>query len=236
MPIQIIPAIIPKSLDDLREKVSRVRGAAKLVQVDVVDGKFAPGRSWPYTQTGYAPEFEKLVSEDQGLPFWEEVEYELDLMVSDPRKAAEDWIRAGAGTLIFHIESDPSIPDYVKELRTRFGEKGSTPTAFGIGIATKPSTLDDALSPCIEHIDFIQCMGSDRIGHQGEALDPKVYDKLERLHTRWPTMPLGVDIGVSQETVKKLARAGATRLVAGSAIFGGPNAQEAIESLRASVL
>src|SRR3990167_4611729 len=81
--VEIIPAIMPRSLVDLTEKMSLVKGLVPLVQIDVMDGVFVPEAGWPYTAGG-PQEFSKFSDEGEGLPFWEEVDVEVDLMVSDP--------------------------------------------------------------------------------------------------------------------------------------------------------
>ena len=79
--IEVIPAILPKGIGELREKVARVKESVKTVQFDFCDGIFVPTRTWPYngkSEDAYA----EIIKENEGLPFWEDVDYEFDLMVS----------------------------------------------------------------------------------------------------------------------------------------------------------
>jgi pentose-5-phosphate-3-epimerase len=64
---EIIPAILPRDLDDLVGHLEEVRGVARLVQIDVVDGRFAPTRTWPYEDRA---SFEDILSEEQWMPLW----------------------------------------------------------------------------------------------------------------------------------------------------------------------
>ena len=80
---EIIPAIIPKSFSDLTEKLSLVTGLAPFVQIDVLDGKFTPERSWPNISAPDA-DFVKIIREEEEFPYWEEIDFEVDLMVADP--------------------------------------------------------------------------------------------------------------------------------------------------------
>ena len=104
--IEIIPAILPKDLEDLRDKMAQVSGIAPLVQIDVCDGKFVPSKSWPYVKGGM-DEFSRIIAEDEGFPFWDSLDLEIDLMVRKPEEVVDGWIRAGAKRLVLHIESAP---------------------------------------------------------------------------------------------------------------------------------
>ena len=84
----------------------------------------------------------------------------------------------------------------------------------------------------IKEADFVQFMGSDNIGHAGEELDEKVFDKIKIFREKYPNIPIQVDIGVNPDTAPRLVEAGATALVSGSAIFKSANIKEAIERLQ----
>ncbi len=103
---EIIPAIIPKTFEDLEEKISGVRGLVPLVQVDVLDGSLVSGvRAWPYqSPTKRDIFFDKIINEEEGFPFWQELEFEAHLMVREPERIVGDWISAGASRLIVQIE------------------------------------------------------------------------------------------------------------------------------------
>lgn len=217
----IIPAIIPKTFSDIEHKVSLVKEVVARVQVDVLDGVYAPSASWPYNGAD-AEVFRELVTELRGLPFWELVSYEIDMMVTEPETKIDDWISAGAETLIIHLESTTKVEEIVDRARMRGAE---------VALALKSSTDLELLTPWIPHIAFVQCMGNDTIGFHGVSLDERVLDRLRALRERWPELPLGVDIGVNRDTLTRLAEAGATRFVAGSAVYGGNDPKAAIREL-----
>jgi len=91
----IIPAIIPKSLDDLKEKLELL-SFAETIQIDVVDGEFVKDVSWPYDPSGDVEEVREYLG---GRLF------EVDLMVRDGLMAGTRWLKVGASKLIFHLES-----------------------------------------------------------------------------------------------------------------------------------
>ena len=82
--IEIIPAILPKDYEDLKNKIALVRGVAPLVQIDICDGVFVPSKTWPFS-TGGADDFNfhRILNEEEGMPFWEDIDFELDLLVAD---------------------------------------------------------------------------------------------------------------------------------------------------------
>jgi ribulose-phosphate 3-epimerase len=215
---EILPAVIPKTFVYLEEEVAKVKDFASLIQVDITDGIFTKHASWPYA--GDTGEYPHLVEESIGLPFWEDMDYEMHLMVENPELVIEDWIKAGASSIVVHIESTEnmeSVIDMCKAAEVR------------IGIALKPSTQTGRLAPYGDRIDFIQCMGSDDLGHHGVELDPEIFERLKELREVYPDLDLSVDIGVNEENAPDLIAAGATKLVVGHAVFDSSNIAEAIQ-------
>lgn len=224
--MEIIPAILPKTFTELSEKLGRVRGLAQEVQIDIVDGTFAPAKTWPYV--GDSGEFAEILSDEKrGLPFWDEFDFEFDLMVAKPQEVVSNWVRAGASRIILHVESASAetLSEIIHEWKH----------AVSIGLALNPSTPLVALETFIHEVSLVQCMGSDRIGFQGTPLDESVIQKITALRAKHPKLPIAVDIGVNKETAPRLIAAGATRLVAGSAIFGAPDIKDAIAKLQSLV-
>jgi ribulose-phosphate 3-epimerase len=102
-----------------------------------------------------------------------------------------------------------------------------------VGVALGAHQSPDELEPFEGRYDFVQVMGIEHEGRQGEKFDPdhKALFLLERLRRRHPQLPLQVDGGVRLDNVRSLVKAGATRLVAGSAIFEQPDIQAAYQAL-----
>lgn len=224
--IEIIPAVMPESLDHLSLSASRVRGLVPLVQIDVVDGQFAPKRTWPYTPRGQE-EFFRIAHEEEGLPLWQDLDYEIDLMVKNPEEAIGEWIAAGARRLIFHIESTRSPG----ELLSRFEAESGKGSEYEVecGLALNIETPLEDVGPYLSRIGFVQLMGIARIGFQGEPFDERVLTRLSKLRERYPDLILSVDGGVHLENAPSLIAAGASRLVAGSEIFGSADIKETLE-------
>ncbi len=234
---EIIPAIIPESFDDLKEKMSLINNLAPVVQVDVCDGKFVPRKSWPYLND--EGDFEKIINESEEFPFWESLDFEAHLMVNAPEFVAENWIKAGAKRIVFHIESSKGVYQLVKDLRNTYGYVGESAYDLEIGVVINVETpilaLDEYLKPNLAGrtlVDFVQFMGIKRVGFQGESFDEAVLDKISDLREEYPDTIISVDGGVNLENAKDIVEAGANRLVVGSVIYESENIKEAIEELK----
>ena len=227
---EVIPAIMPEDFDDLEEKVSRVVGLVKTVQLDIMDGKFVPERTWPYVCN--RGELERIISETDAMPHWDNINYEVDLMVRDPEVASYNWIKAGASRIIFHIESAPNILDLIKKIKVEFGDAKISPTAPEIGVAIDNSTPLTELEKYLDDVDFVQMMGIDKIGFQGEPMSETVIPRITEFRKKHEETIISVDGAVSGDSAKALIDAGVNRLVSGSFIFNSLDIKEAISILK----
>lgn len=221
-PVEIIPAFMPKSYDDLARHMGLFAGVAPLVQLDIMDGKFVPDVTWPYN-VRKDPRFEAIVSQDEGMPEWEYLDIEVDLMVENPEAVIEQWIAIGARRIIVHAESMTDF-ELIRAL---------IPEGFvELGLAINTTTPADTLTPYLDRIDFVQCMGIARIGFQGEPFDERVLEQIHAVKALRADIPISIDGSVNLDTARRLVDAGATRLVAGSAIVKRADVSDAIIEFR----
>jgi len=220
---QVIPAIIPKTYQLLRSEMGQVAELVDRVQVDVMDGQFAPEPTWPYNKGREVERFDEIIAQKRGFPHWKDLQFEIDLMVQSPEHVIDDWIKSGATAIIIHADSTDKFTQIAETLKDRGVE---------VGLAVLPSNSNEVVEKYREQIDFLQVMGNDKIGFHGVELDPLVYKKIEAIRERFPDLLVGVDIGVNMETASKLVTAGVTRLVSGSTIFKSENKKEVIKKLR----
>lgn len=209
--IPIVPAIIPKSAAEVIAFTKEVDFSHEL-HIDVVDGEFVESVSWPISPSD-SPMSVKSYTDKFTL--------EVDLMVKNPFPAARAWEQAGADMIIFHVETVDidSFVDFVKH------------SAASIGIAFHgASTLDD-IKPYVEYADYIQVMGIETIGAQGQPFSERTIEKVEALKTLYPQVPVSVDGSVNKDTIKKIVKAGADRLIVGSAISKALDMKVAYEDL-----
>jgi len=226
MNIEIIPAYMPKKFDDIAGVAGSVRRDAQTIQLDIMDGIYVPVPTWPFMfDLDY--KLEDLRKEDNGFPFWEDINYELDLMITKPEDTLDTWLGIGASRVIFHYAS---VADWepiknIDHVLRNFVQ---------IGLAvTIHDNLED-IFPLIDggYFDFVQVMGIDHIGYQGEPFDERCFDVIDVLREKYPDMIISVDGGVSEHSVADLADAGVNRFVAGSAIFGQGLARDNIHYLQ----
>jgi ribulose-phosphate 3-epimerase len=196
--IPVVPAIIPRSQKHLESTLSELTFSPE-IHVDVVDGKFVPFTSWPYEPLG-VPKDVKNITDQFTL--------EVDLMVDDPLKSAEEWIEAGADMLVFHTESI-SLADFKNFVK-------SAPVS--VGISSLNDTPIDNLLPYIEVADYVQLMGIAKIGAQGQSFDDRVLYRIDLIKKRFPKHSITVDGSVNKDTVSIIKRAGTNRLIVGSAL------------------
>jgi ribulose-phosphate 3-epimerase len=229
---EIIPAIIPKSFFDLKDKLGLVAGLVSTAQVDILDGKLTPTTSWPYLKAN-DPDFLRIAKEEEGFPYWEELDFECDLMILNTEETVPLWISAGAKRIVVHYESFNSaheVLDFVRNFTEKFG-RGDSFFITELGVAINILTPNDFLKPLIPYIDFVQFMGIAEIGIQGAPFDGRVLDKIRALRNTAHNLPISVDGGVNLDSAPKLIGAGASRLVSGSAIFNSDNIADTIDEL-----
>lgn len=235
----IIPAVIPEDYDDLKSHLGKIVSLVSEVQIDITDGKFVPSKSWPYTRGGDIT-FDMIKREEHGMPFWDQLDFEIDLMVDKPEQVVDEWIRAGAKRVVIHYESTPHIRNLLKDLQKKYEPMRQTLLGFEIGLAVGIGTPNADIYPYLERVDaeglmpvdFIQFMGIRKIGFQGEPFAEEVLGKIREMRARFPGIIISVDGGVSLETAPLLLEAGANRLIAGSAIFESEDVKGAIEAFR----
>ncbi len=224
---QIIPAILPSSYRAIEAGVEKVHTILDTVQIDFVDGTFAPNRTWLFNNKD-SDRMSEILSEDAGLPYWDSMNYELDLMVASPLEHMDTFVALGPSKIIFHIEGLDTeemlayfeeLPEIVKQTIT-FG--------MAIGIETDPSLL----APYMPHIDTIQCMGIMQVGFQGQKFDERVIEQIQKVKALYPDKIISVDGGMNIETAAIVAKAGADAVVVGSALFQSNDVHGTIQAIK----
>ncbi len=223
---EIIPAVLVQTYDELKNKIALVRGVTPVVQIDICDGQFVPSMTWPFLDTDYDQHFKAILEDREGLPFWEDIDFELDLMVLDAMQNFDSYLKLGPRRVIFHLEAFSDIDE------CKYFLEGIDPyvrDVTEIGIAINTTTDAQKIFPLVNNVDFIQCMGIAETGKQGQDFDPRVFDQIQAIKNEYPDVVISVDGAVSEKTAKDLVEAGANRLVIGSAIF---NSDDIINRVR----
>lgn len=220
--IEIIPSVIPQDLNIIREKLEKLLGLVKKVQIDIVDGQYAPVKTWPFAEKN-SDDLMKMARGEEKFPYVDDFLVEVDMMVLHPIEYLNDFISLGAKSFVIHVDST----DHIQECIDTIKNSGCT---AGLGI--KPSVDVDLLQPFLLQIDFVQFMGNDKVGHNGIELDHSVINKIKYFHERHPSVSIQIDIGVNEETIPDLKDVGVSSFISGSSIFNSPDIKEAITKLQ----
>ena len=223
---EVIPAILAKDINDLRQKIANVVNICHIVQIDMCDGKFVQSISWPMGRDDMESTA-RILGEEEGLPYWENLDFEFDLMIKDAIKNFDFFVRLGAKRIVFHLEAEneKELKDFVDSIDPYTRE------SLEIGIAINTNTEIEKLSPFINSIDFVQCMGIEHIGFQGEPFDEKVLNQIKSLKEKYSDLTISVDGSVNENTAPLLVTAGASRLIIGSALIRSFDVRETMEEL-----
>jgi ribulose-phosphate 3-epimerase len=212
--IDIAPSILSADFFRLGQEIEAVeRGGASILHVDVMDGHFVPNITIGLPVV-------KSIARATQLPI------DAHLMISEPGRYAEQFVRAGATMVSVHVEAEPHLH------RTLMSIKGAGAQA---GVALNPATPLGHLEEALHFVDYVLVM-SVNPGFGGQQFIPTAIDKLRRLRRiideRRLNVRLEVDGGIDLENIGAVAAAGAEIIVAGSAIFGGLNPEAALRELR----
>jgi len=195
MAVEIIPAILEKNFENIKIKIQEIEPYVLWAQIDVVDGIFAPNVTWNN------PAELKMLNTSLHL--------EIDLMISEPEKHIDAWIASGAARIFFHVEATENPKAIIQNIH----EAG-----IQAGISINPSTAVDILYEFVSHVDAVLFLGVEP-GFQGQTFHEDTIEKVKNMRAKFPEIAIEVDGGVRPGMARKLAEAGVTRIVAGSAIF-----------------
>ncbi len=205
---KIIPGIIAKNQMELNDKIEQVKDEVERIQLDIMDGIFVGNKSLDF---------------DFWLPKTD-CQFEAHLMVADP----DDWVERNwqkAGIILVPAESCKHIKELIDFLK---GKKK-------FGLVLNPETSLDRVRDYLDEIDQILIM-TVTPGFYGSEFLSKPLEKVKELRRLKPDLDIGVDGGLSPETIKKAFDAGANLFVSGSYIFRSENPKEAIRELKNSCL
>ena len=194
----IVPAVIPQSADEIKNYAANFSFSHEF-HLDIVDGVFAPATTWPYQPSG------KPLTVKHELDAYT---LEIDLMVTEPITAAEQWIAAGADMLVFHVET----------LDVNALQHFSEETDVSIGVSLHGATTMDFFEQYLPYADYVQLMGIYDIGSQGQPLDEALFEKIAYMKQQYPHLSVTIDGSVNAQTIERLKAAGADRFIVGSAV------------------
>lgn len=201
--IKIAPSILSADFMRLGEEIRAVQEAgAHLIHIDVMDGHFVPNITIGY---GVVESIRKITT----LPL------DVHLMISEPEKYLDDFIKAGADFLTVHAEASVHLHRTLHRIK----ENG-----IKAGVSINPATPVMTLYDILEDADMVLVM-SVNPGFGGQQFIPHAIEKIRQLRKaisdRGLSTLIEVDGGIKPENAKEVADAGADILVMGSAFFTG---------------
>jgi len=205
--MNVIPAILVKNKKEFKEKIKLISKYSDIFQIDVMDGKFVPNITWADTD----------IIEHMHLPLL----YEAHLMIEDPYIIIEDWVRAGAFRIIFHIESTKKALDCIKKIKKYKKEAG---------VAINPNTSIIKIKDLLLKLDYVLVMGVTP-GFSGQKFQPQVLAKIKKIKKLAPNIVIAVDGGVNLKNAKEIKKAGADIISVASTIFKAKDPGRVIEKL-----
>ena len=212
--IKIAPSILSADFAHLADEIRKVTDAgAEYVHIDVMDGTFVPNITLGSPVV-------------QSLRKVSDAEFDVHLMVEHPETQIESFAKAGANIITFHAEAAKHHHRIVQQIKA---------AGCKAGIALNPGTSLAMVEELLADVDMVLIMTVNP-GFGGQKF---ISSQLEKIHMLYHTIQdmdfdcdIEVDGGINAEISKLVRQAGANILVAGSAVYGAPDAAEAIRAIR----
>ncbi|MBE6593260.1 MAG: ribulose-phosphate 3-epimerase [Ruminococcaceae bacterium] len=213
--IVISPSVLAADFADLASEVKKVELAgAEYLHLDVMDGIFVPNISFG------APVISALRKHTAAV-------FDVHLMITEPIRYIDDFLKAGADIITIHYEScdDPlSVARYIRSKGAR------------AAVSIKPKTPAEVLFPMLKELDMVLVMTVEP-GFGGQKLIPETIEKVRQLREYANAEGIEIDIevdgGVGLDNLATLTEAGANVIVAGSSIFKATDPQKAVAEMKA---
>lgn len=208
--MEVVPTILEEDIKSVFRKLSLVEGVSTRVQIDIMDGRFVPKKTF-FTPEDFAT-----------IPV--SCELELHLMIENPALFIPRWSRVkNVKRIYFHIEASKNIGHDISLIRSQ---------GLEVGLAIDPNGHPKKIYPYLSQIDDILFLGV-RPGFSGQIFLQNVLLNIRTLRNIAPFVSISVDGGVDESTAPLIKQAGANRLVSSSYLFSSNNISRAKHILEA---
>lgn len=215
----LVPSLPAQTWDELFTLWETFQGALPELQIDIVDGVFAPFLSWPFSD-------QEGVSALARARLFAPTELEIDCMCMHPEKLLELFRSISAERVVIHAESTDAYEACLAHRRLH---------GYRMGFGIKNTTPQELVDTYVPLFDYVQVMGIATIGAQGQPFDERTLDTVASLRAQYPDLEIAVDGAVNAETIPRLLNAGANRFAPGSAIAKANDPREAYKQLSALI-
>ena len=210
----VAPSLLACDFMRMGEQIAQVEAAgARLLHADIMDGHFVPNLA---LSPGIVASVRKAT----------DLFIDVHLMVTDPLFFVEPFIKAGAGSITFHVEAQSEPHEVIDRLRS---------AGVGVGIVVRPRTPARTIMNLADQVDLVLVMTVEP-GFGGQKFMEDQLDKIRAVRDRvGPSVRVEVDGGINAETAGRCRQAGADTFVAGVNIFQAPDIARAFDELRSVI-
>jgi ribulose-phosphate 3-epimerase len=213
MPVKIAPSLLAADFAHLDAEIAQVTGSVDWLHLDVMDGHFVPNISFGIP----------VIASIRPLT---DLYFDCHIMTTNPDAYVAELATAGVDLVTVHIEA---VPDPTRAIH-RAGEHG-----LDVGLVLNPGTPFDAVAPYVEQCNVVLVMTVEP-GYGGQDFIADVLPKIEMAREWVESHGLRADIevdgGITPDNAGQVVSAGATVLVAGTAVFGAQDPTAAVDALR----
>lgn len=207
----IAPSILSADFAKLGKEIEDITAAgADWIHLDVMDGNFVPNLT-------FGAPVVKMVRGYSKQPF------DVHLMIDNPKRYIDDFVKAGADILCFHIEAEEDVEGTIQAIV----DGGVKPA-----IAIKPGTPVETVFPYLDKLYMVLVMTVEP-GFGGQSFMEDMMHKVEALRAKAPNLVIQVDGGIKLDTIVPAAKAGANCFVAGTSVFKAEDPKQMIADLKA---